>query len=305
MPPEDPVDGGAAASAADSTGKQQEDLVVHHSAEDSFEVVAFEQNEKEQCTPVKPETLQIGCWERWVLRFQHAVLAVLHPVSQFAVRNPWITISTTTILAFGLVAIGLFTNFRIENDEYQLWTIYDSYGPRHDAYLADVARSQSAARVYQMYAILHAHGESVLDMKAIEYAFDVQEEIERNPAWVSFCEQDNSLCSINSVTVFWDDNRTIFEENIRSNEELTVALSSVPPERFRTAMGKPVLSSDGQLESLASYVFILELLRTDEGSDVLSLVEEDLLVLRSEIAIDPNNGQFFLEMSAPQGFADE
>ena len=259
----------------------------------------------ETCSQV--ETLNersIGLWKKTTLMIHRIILGVLHPISQLAVRNPWTTISTTTLISVFLVVTGLLTNFRIEADEFELWTIFSSVGPSNSAYLTKVSRDQAKDRVYQMYAILHADGESVLDPKAVEHAFDIQATIETTPAYTSFCNTTVSSCGLTSVTSFWSNNRTLFEASVESQEDLVNDLSTSPPERFRTPLGKPTVTSDGRLESLASLVTIVEVAQSDRGREVLSLVEEDLLLLRRQLELQ-SNGRYTLEVSSPNAFSEE
>ena len=219
-------------------------------------------------------------WERWVQSLQRIVLSVLHPLSQLAVRNPWTVLSSTSLLSVALLATGLSTNFRIESDELDLWTLTTSVGPQQEAYLARMTHQPQVSE--DLFAILHARGDSVLD--AVDYAFDVYETL-RN--------EDSTDVSIDSVTSLWNHSRSLYE----MDEDRLTTLSAATKGSF---LGKPVWSEEGRLLRVSSYITRVS---AEDPLDLTS-IEERLLQLRADwdaLPLQP----FVLEVAAPTAFGDE
>lgn len=99
-------------------------------------------------------------WAQFVYSTHPPVIRAIKAVSLTAARNPWRTVNLTAFVSVCLVAIGLFTNFRIEADEENLWTPESSLARKHPVWIESEEVYGPDAR--GEFLIFHANGANML-----------------------------------------------------------------------------------------------------------------------------------------------
>jgi len=138
-----------------------------------------------------------------------------------AARHPVTWIATVTALSFGLAVTGLLTNFTMELDQMTFLTPQGSLPDRHSDWIFGADSGFEKLRV--LWIALHADGDNVLHAQAMRQAIAAMEMIQTEvPDFHTVCanslyldfETSEPTCRIFTVTQFWNDNLTLFEEEL-------------------------------------------------------------------------------------------
>jgi len=227
---------------------------------------------------------------------------VLHPLTQASARNPRLTIFSLTLFSFGILFLGLSTNFRLESDAFELWTPVDSPSIRHREWIERESGFPDPPRTF--YVLLHRDGGNVLDLQSMGYLFDVLDTVRNLPGYASTCTEYS--CEIHGACRFWDFNSTYFHSIHQSHDDLVARLSSTKyddgvPVREEAVFGFPERNATNQqLVFVKSLPLLFQLPNTqaafkfEEGA--LRVVENLAATLKNDI---------HLEMMAKRSYTDE
>ena len=211
---------------------------------------------------------------------------MLHWQTNLVVQYPRRTLLATTLLAFGILAAGFFTHFRFVSDELEMWTPFDSVAARQGQWIQTHWENNNRRRLSvstnSINVVLHAHGDSVLTMDAMDALFDTLEAFEGLPNFATVCGED--FCGMRSATGFWNHSRTIYEAEVQSETDLVATLSKakLPNGKDRGPIFGNSERSQGLLTFLEAYVVLFKVPETDLGIAMVDDLTDTLLRLHNE-----------------------
>lgn len=179
-------------------------------------------------------------WERCTSYLRKPLLRSLIYIARLSAKRPFVTIAISILVSALLSVVGLFTNFRIENEGTILWTPTGCNSLIHGDWVAseDSGFPQPSRN---LQVIVHANGGNVLGREGADRVFDVIDTIRATTGYHDLCSlgrgNEDGECPINAVTGFWaNHNRKLFEEAVQSDEDAILAMSAL-----RFANGEPAL----------------------------------------------------------------
>jgi hypothetical protein len=136
-----------------------------------------------------------------------------------AARYPKTWIASMTVFGFALAIVGFFTNFQAEFEQRVFLTPQGSLPDKHSDWINEESGFEKQ-RVF--WLALHNDGDNVINPKAMRRALITMENILATPDFQSVCSQsqyqdvqtNEHTCFIFSPTLFWENNLTLFEEQI-------------------------------------------------------------------------------------------
>ena len=252
--------------------------------------------------------------ERWTVFIntirQPLVRAIL-AVADHAASHPRTHIGTVVFLSCGLLAAGIFTNFSVDVDEDVLWTPRGTRPLAHNEWIED----QSGFPLYprNQAVLIHANGQNVVSIEGIQRAFTALDTLRNTTGFEELCRQSPLVdpdCDIVSVTQFWNHSVDIFQNTVRSHNDLMATLSrktfpdGTPVDRI-TVFGLGHFVNNGTtLVSAKSFFMLVRLPQVDDAEAFESDTLDRLLHLKELWETEPNN-VFRVETFAQRSFADE
>ena len=237
----------------------------------------------------KQTTTRSQKYTAFILGYEKPYIRCLIALSRFCARNPWSTIWVVIILSFLLVGVGFSTGFYLETSETKMWTPPNSITAQHRQWLRNNAKFPSDDRYFAMF--FHASGDNVLKLDYVEKVFDVMDTIRNHTQYAEICsksdriapdgiyeakEGENRTCEISGIPAFFSYQRSIFEQQVRDDDDVRTYLSLETYPDFRpvsrsSVMGKVEWVKDefgnetGLLESAESYMLAFLLPNTEEA----------------------------------------
>jgi Niemann-Pick C1 protein len=280
-----------------------------------------EQEEDQQIHP------RFACWVRFTDHLKKHLLRGLIYTAKLSARRPVYTVAICIFIALFFPIVGIFTNFRIENDGTILWTPTGCTSQIHGDWIAS-EESGFPQRGRSMQVIVHANGANVLGLDGANRIFDVVDTIRATPGYNDLCSLGrgnvDGECPINSATGFWaGHNRSIFEEEVDSDEDVIFSMSHLrfandePVVRISIfGQPQPILGqsasalvgsnvSDVLLDSVTAYLVTISLPPEAEQALPYELeVTNRLFDLSEKWASTPGN-EYVLELTTDRSFDDE
>ena len=227
----------------------------------------------------------------FIRSYEKPFIKCLIAASRISARNPWKTVCVVTILSFVLVGVGFFTGFNLETSETKLWTPANSISSLHRQWLRSEADFPNDDRIFAMF--FHANGGNVLKMDYVAKVFDVMETIRNQTQYAEICsesdriapdgiyeakEGENRTCEISGIPAFFSYQRSIFEQQVRDDDDVRIYLSLETYPDFRpvsrsTVMGKATWAKDefgnetGLLETAQSFTLAFLLPDTEQAEE--------------------------------------
>jgi len=245
-------------------------------------------------------------------------------MSDSAAAHPKMTIAVGIILAFGLVIIGVFTNFYLEIDGDVLWTPTPSRVLSHGDYLASTAGFPAPPR--SCLVSVHADGANVLQdpQEGIRRVFTALETISGTPGYNDVCKEatvtmkdyentddaDATTCGVTSITKYYNYSQAIF--NAQGNNGANV-LSQISqpiypdgtPAEVKSILGMAQYdSSSSVLTSAKSFQMTINFPETDAAFEFEETMLERVLALQDEWDAQAGN-MYRVEIFAERSFDDE
>jgi hypothetical protein len=153
-----------------------------------------------------------GMLHRWIRK-------LVVTLGSSAARYPKTWIFSMTVFGFSLAIIGFFTNFEAEFEQRVFLTPQGSLPDKHSDWINEESGFEKQ-RVF--WLALHSDGDNVINTKAIRRALITMDTILTTPDFHKVCSQsqyqdirtNEHTCFIFSPTMFWENNRTLFEKQI-------------------------------------------------------------------------------------------
>lgn len=236
-------------------------------------------------------------------------MRVILATADWSAKHPIITITTVILLSFGLVVIGLFTNFSVDVDEDVLWTPRGTRPLSHNDWINDKSGFPTTPR--RMYLLIHADGQNVVSMEAIKRSFTAFDTVRNTPKYDMVCAATatHKACEIVGVTQFWNNSVTEYEAAITTDQQLITILSNetfpdgTPVDR-NTVLGFADFDASGQITSAKSFFINIDFPETTDAEAFEADALDNVLALKDAWMAEPNN-IFRVEIFAERSFADE
>jgi hypothetical protein len=260
-----------------------------------------------------------GCsakWSRGINRLRQPVMIFLQTMAVTSARKPRLTILAIVALSIFLMATGLATNFYFEVEEAALWTPFGSK-PSQDA--AWIETESGFPPVANGFALLfHSNGENVLGKQQVSQIFDALDSVRSLDGYDETCQDGmfelpdgTKTCEIFGVSRFWFNNRTEFEQEVDTDEDAILAMSSIAysdgiPIDEDMMFGQPQrVYSTGVLTSALSYMVVIVLPETDETKEFEEKAINAILELRAVWAAEPDIYPIQMEIWTARSLGDE
>lgn len=177
-------------------------------------------------------------WTRTLQSFTKPILKPFLALSHTAAMNPKITIVSVIVLSFGLMVLGMATNFTAETDD-DIWTPQGSRPIEHGSWVEDESGFPVDSRTAVM--VIHRDGKSLfgddgsdeLALESTKRLFESLDHFRNTPRFDELCAlsdyvhpaTNETTCQVVSATQFWNDSVAILETETTSNEEALIAMS--------------------------------------------------------------------------------
>jgi hypothetical protein len=277
---------------------------------DSSNIAPHPPEEASTPPPMASAALMTSChhysslWSRMIhgvrIHFCHAIKVWSH----WAACHPWTTIVTTIVLSLTLIVIGLATNFQVEVDGDKLWPPNNSLSRQHHAWILD--ESGFPLKPNNFYIVVHRNGGNVLGYEGIIRSFEVVDAMRSHPDYGPVCqeyvygfnyglEKSERTCPIHGIIDFWDEDVTVFKDEVQTDEEAIQAMSSMEysnglPVDENAVFGNVERYDNGTLKSAEGFLFRLDFPPTEEAEKLELELLDQLLELQEEWTADPSNG---------------
>lgn len=267
-----------------------------------------------------------GCGAKWhnaINTIRIYTCRFLRWLTHYAATYPWTCIGLTIFLSLTMLTVGLFTNFYIEVENYNLWPPTASLSKQHTDWYYYNSNFNYDTSYFDM--IIHADGDNVLGQEGVRRTFEAIQAVSELEGYQEGCywasmfgdEYFVGECKIHSVADFWNESLAIFEQQIESDQEARAAMSARTypngmivdePRILGKAERVAYYGEDDdtytQLESAQSYLIEFDLPWTNVTEDFELLCLERIQQLQDEWNQDPNNS-FRIQMSAGRSYGDE
>ena len=274
-------------------------------------------------------------WTNMINSFMKPILGVLLKLTHHAARYPKTYIVSIIAFSIAIMVIGLATNFTLEADSSQ-WTPQDTRSVKHGDWI-DSDESGFPKDPRYIMLIVHRNGKNILGdepqgelaLDGVEHVFEALDVVRSaTPGYQALCLHrgyvhpvtGQTTCDIVGVSTFWNDNTTLFQDSIKSNQDVIDAMSTktFPSGRgvdFDQIIGynecddgAVACAVGGTLTSGLSYVTVVGLPGQDEMEDDAMDFEADVLDNLKDLqhAWEVEEGyDFRLELLAYRSFDDE
>lgn len=176
-------------------------------------------------------------WNAFTGLLKRPILRAVQKAAVFSVEWPITVIIATFLFSFGIVGLGVATNFRVENDGSVLWVPTGCITQQHGDWIfsADSGFPEPTRTIQMM---VHANGANILDLDLMTRFFQAVDTVLQTPGYTDLCAPDTvgGECPILSPTGFWANHSlNLFLETVGTEEDLVEELS-----RLRFANQEPV-----------------------------------------------------------------
>ena len=172
-----------------------------------------------------------GKWEHFVKRIGDYIARILTVVALVAARNPYWCIILTVLVSIATVATGMFTNFSVVVENYELWPPHNSFSVQHTNWLYEISGFHYEYRYIKM--IVHADGDNVLSVDGLSHAFEAMNVVQNMSDYQQGCRWAKLVgdayqvgeCHIHSVTDFWNHSMSAFLQQSPSDDDVLLTMS--------------------------------------------------------------------------------
>jgi hypothetical protein len=243
------------------------------------------------------------------------ILTALHAVTSKAASNPKRTIGAVVLLSLLLFILGLFTNFNVDVDDDTVWTPTGARPVQHGKWIDN--ESGFPAETRDFFLIFHSDGDNVLGQDEVIRVFQALDAVRGLEGYDAMCADSHyvndvgtNTCEMSGITAFWNDTASIFDEQVQSDNDAILALSSEnypdnTPVAVKSIMGFPERDSDGTLTSALSYSFKIDFPDTDKAEKLESKALDIIIDLNDAWKAEESGTTFRVEISADRSFEDE
>lgn len=207
-------------------------LTTHTQPHTSAAMTVPEQHQQEK--PPAPTPLGTRINRKWIATMdavREAVSYGILVVTNHAACHPISYIVGVCVLSFGLVGVGLLTNFDMSarSDE--------SYTPEHSFIREQMhwitQESGYPTKPHSLRIMIHQKGDNVLTPEGVNKTFAVSERVQQTQRYASFCEEAEEtnafgfggLCHIRGMPLLWNHSQALFNEGVSSKVDLLLQVS--------------------------------------------------------------------------------
>jgi Niemann-Pick C1 protein len=260
-----------------------------------------------------------GCsakWTRGINHLRRPVMIFLQALASTSARKPRLTILAICLLSTFLMLAGLATNFYFEVDEAALWTPFGSKPKQDSAWIETESGFPPIANGFAL--LFHSDGKNVLGQQQVSQIFDALDSVRNLDGYDETCQNGmfdlpdgTKTCEIFGASRFWLNNRTEFEQEVSSDEDAILAMSSIAysdgiPIDEDMIFGQPQrVYSTGLLTSALSYLVVIVLPETDETKEFEEKAIDAILALRAVWAAQPDVYSIQMELWTARSIGDE
>ncbi|CAB9506139.1 Pick C1-like protein 1 [Seminavis robusta] len=159
-----------------------------------------------------------------------AIRRMVVSLSTSAARNPFRWIGGLTFVSLAVLATGFFTNFQLIVDSDEIFTPINSLPTKHSDWLVHDSGFQTIRPVLM---VIHNHGSNVLGKEPITKLFEAIDVVRNTPGYDDICSHGTYMthdgintCRIFSATRFWNHNKTLFDLEVQTDENVTDIMSA-------------------------------------------------------------------------------
>jgi Sterol-sensing domain of SREBP cleavage-activation/Patched family len=257
-------------------------------------------------------------WTKFTNWFRSMITGFTVALAVNAARNPKTNILVVTLLSFGLLATGFFTNFNVNTDEQVIYAPFKSRSKMHHEWIKNDSNFPGNSRVFTL--AIHANGDNILGSDYLRKVFQALDIVRAVPGYEEVCAAGDHInfdgiqtCKIVSVTRFFKDDMDAFEKAYAEggDEGVTKIISADTYENLTPVdtgfiLGNNVKDEEtGLISFVQSYNVFFFLANADEGGvDALEgLCLDRMAALRVEWAND--GSPLELEYFSMRSYSDE
>ena len=209
-------------------------------------------------------------WSSITSCIQNSVRQVVVSLAVHAARHPIVYVLGISILSLATLAIGWCTNFLILTDYEVLYAPQTSLSTINMNWIYRESGFKDLA--HPLNFIIHDHGNNVLSKQGVRQIFQVLEAIKNTTGFDQVCSQGQyaldlangngtNECFAIAITRYWYHNRTLFEEETQSDQDVmqTLSLKKYPggiPMEHDYVLGKYQMSEDNETELVYAESFM-------------------------------------------------
>jgi hypothetical protein len=161
------------------------------------------------------------------------ILKGLHAITSTSASYPQRTIGLVIFISALLFASGYLTGFDLRADGADDWTPFNSLPAKHAKWIEKESGFPEVPRPF--FFLLHGQGENILGRDAIQRTFEALDAVRSVEGYDAFCQPSldhhNDLnkpaCEISSVTAFWNHSVDIFNDQVKSDDDVIQAVSAL------------------------------------------------------------------------------
>lgn len=243
-------------------------------------------------------------------RMHRPMLKGIHAITSTSASYPRRTIGLVIFISLLLFVSGYLTRFDLRADGADDWAPSNSLPAKHAKWIDKESGFPEVARPF--FFLLHGQGENILGRDAIQRTFEALDAVRSVEGYDAFCQPSidyNGLnkpaCEITSVTSFWNHSANIFNDQVKSDDDVIQALSALnypdgTPVPTAFTMGYSSKGEEsGTLDSVISFIT-----RIDFPKDADAERMEDK-ALRAILDLNETGSSFHVEVHAERSAADE
>lgn len=171
-------------------------------------------------------------WVSLMAKLRDSVSYVVLLMTHSAATHPWWHIIGITLLSLGILGIGLLTNFKYNIATSEELTPKNSVLREEKQWILD--ESGFPPQALSLSALLHKEGKNVLSRVGVEHVFQVVDAVRNVETYKTLCNEADAsnqhgyggLCHIRGVSLFWNQSRNIFEEDVSSDVDVILAVNA-------------------------------------------------------------------------------
>lgn len=258
-------------------------------------------------------------WTNLIKKLHAPIIDALVTISRTSASNPKRAISLVILLSIGVMAIGVLTNFHMEVDEDKLWAPRGSLPDSHNNWVDEKSGFPLAPRVFGM--TVHANGVNVLEREGVSRVFTALDTIRNTSGYDELCQggaikldDGGNTCRIVSVTNFWNNSLSFFEDNVETDDQaISVISQSIYPDGspvdHAAIMGNAEVDDNGVLTSSPIFMLQIYLPRSenddDDPADNFEEIALEHIQDLQDAWVAESGNKYRVEFFADRSFADE
>ena len=155
-------------------------------------------------------------WTRLVHSIRKPIIRCLLFLADSAAAYPVICAWSVVFLSVALLVVGFLVGFNVDVDENSQFTPRGSRSLQHGTWINEESGYRKVPR--NAVLLIHANGQDILTREAIRRMFVADQILRASPSYNKLCV--NNLCDAPSVTQFWNNNLTLFQQTVHTDQDV-------------------------------------------------------------------------------------